>query len=719
MAPFVFCLRSSGPRLRWGTLLGVVLAVLLGCVRLYFTDSFSLDFPGIMGLGLHFRNDGFRSLYALLASFMWLISGMLSPQYFHHDHHQGRYLFFNLLTLGATLGVFFSDDLYTTLVFFEIMSLASYVWVVQEEEPAAMRAGQTYLAVAVIGGLTTLMGLFLLYRELGTLSFDGLLAARRQGLGSSGTITAATWLTLFGFAAKAGLFPLHIWLPKAHPVAPAPASALLSGMLTKTGIFGLIVICSRLMPGDHAFGRMLLILGSITMFLGALLALFSVNLKRTLACSSVSQIGFITVGLATAVLLGHHGTLAAYGSILHMVNHSLIKLCLFLSAGCVFMNLEELDLNRIRGFGRRKPFLHAVFLCGGLALACIPPFGSGYNSKSLLHEGLLEYIAHSRETGGSWMAYKAIEILFLISGGLTIAYMIKLYVCIFHEKNPSRQTEFDQMTGYASPLSRIALAASCIMLPLFGLMGSLMTPFAVRSMPFFGFHPLTHPIFYFSLENLKGAMESLVIGLAVYFLIVRRFLMRKTASGTEYVNRWPAWLDLENSVYRPVLHWLPTLLSVPDRLIMGYADSALIRQYIPRFVSAVVSFVASLPESRLIKDWIPRACMFITRFLVELPEIVVYFSRRTIFHFRKTRKPVPVGTRVTYALGTGLNRIVRILNRTLLIHHPLREDYEYVLDASHEEAHREVEEIGHSVSYGLLLLVLGLTAVILILLFQQ
>ena len=126
---------------------------------------------------LHLSADGFRGVYATVAAFMWMATGWFSPEYFTHYRNRNRYYFFNLMTLGATLGVFLSDDLYTTLIFFEIMSLTSYVWVAQEETPGALRAGATYLAVAIIGGLTTLMGLFLLYHQLGTLSFEGMKAA--------------------------------------------------------------------------------------------------------------------------------------------------------------------------------------------------------------------------------------------------------------------------------------------------------------------------------------------------------------------------------------------------------------------------------------------------------------------------------------------------------------------------------------------------------------
>ncbi|MBQ7306551.1 MAG: sodium:proton antiporter, partial [Clostridia bacterium] len=128
------------------------------CVLTWNSEA-SFAWEGFCGLGLHLKVDGFRSLYACIAAFMWMMSGLFSHEYFAHYHNRNRYYFFNLMTLGATLGVFLSDDLYTTFIFFEIMSLTSYTWVAQEETPGAMRAAATYLAVAVIGGLTTLMGL--------------------------------------------------------------------------------------------------------------------------------------------------------------------------------------------------------------------------------------------------------------------------------------------------------------------------------------------------------------------------------------------------------------------------------------------------------------------------------------------------------------------------------------------------------------------------------
>ncbi len=659
MAVIAACISKRSPFLRDALVVGTGIATFALCVLLAFQGKSELVIPGVCGFGLTFQADGFRAIYACIAAFMWMMSGIFSPEYFsHHAENRGRYSLFNLLTLGATLGVFYSNDLYTTFIFFEIMSVTSFVMVAHEETPGAMRAAYTYLAVAVIGGMTTLMGLFLLYKQLGTLGFEAMQTARAAG---TADLTAAAWLVIVGFAAKAGLYPLHIWLPKAHPVAPAPASALLSGILTKSGVFGLIVVCSRLMAGDAAFGNLLMVFACITMFLGALLALFSVDLKRTLACSSMSQIGFITVGLATMVLLGEHGSFAAYGTVMHMANHSLIKLVLFMAAGVVYMNTHSLDLNVIRGYGRKKFVLHLCFLLGALSIACIPPIGSGYNSKSLLHEALLELIVHQQEHGHIWVPYKAAEILFLISGGLTIAYMVKLYICIFWQKNPTRQEEYNASGRSMNPLSALALIGSAIVLPFLGAMpATFLTPLGDMSAHFFQQHAPEHAIAYFCAANLEGAAISISIGAAVYLLIVRPLLMKKDENGLRvYVNRWPATLDLEDA-------------------------------------------------SKFTLTFIPRAVTTIIRGVAELPEHIVFFLRKTVFAVSHAHRRPPVGNRFTWTVGNAMNAVSKLLNRLFHREKPFRTDFEYVLDASWTELRKSTGLFTVSVSFGLLLMCVGL-----------
>ena len=615
-------------------------------------DTMDLVIPGFCGMGMHLRLDGFRIIYVLIAIVMWAVCGLFSLEYMRHYGNRRRYYVFFWITFLATAGVFLSADLYTTFIFFEIMSFTSYVWVAFDEKKESLRAAETYLAVAVIGGLVMLMGLFLLYDMTGTLEMDGLGRAVEEvlsgngvyGSGGTGRLYAAGGLLLFGFGAKAGCFPLHIWLPKAHPVAPAPASALLSGILTKAGVFGIVVVSCVMFGTDGNWGLLVAVLGFITMFLGALLALFSVNLKRTLACSSVSQIGFILTGIGMCCLLksaGQGNGLAVRGTFLHMVNHSMFKLVLFLCAGVVFMNLHQLDLNDIRGFGRKKPALLFCFLMGALGISGIPMW-SGYVSKTLLHEGIVEYgemlargmgpasgsLIGSAGGGvhpaggiygisavlGAPAVWKAAEWLFLLTGGMTLAYMLKLFIALFVDRHPVRQQEFDAMSsGYMNPVSRTVLCICAAVIPVFGSCPHLfMDRAADLGQGFFQGDLLGHKVPYFAAGNLKGAALTIGIGIVLYMAVVRGLLMEKAESGGQaegrwdnggsssevngkvcglylyrYVDRWPKWLDLEELIYRPILAVaLPGIFGAVFRFVDRYLVSTAVNLFLQ--VSAVL-----------------------------------------------------------------------------------------------------------------------------------
>ncbi|KXL53320.1 hydrogenase-4 component B [Anaerotignum neopropionicum] len=551
----------------------VTFLVLLGAVLLFGKHA-SFTIPGFCGLGLHFDGDELRVVMAILTSFIWFMTTVFSKEYFALYRNRNRYYFFLLMTLGATLGVFLSADLYTTFIFFEIMSFTSFVLVIHDESEAAIRAAHTYLGIAVIGGLITLTGLFMMYHMAGTLNIDALaefVASQEE----KKAIYAVGVLILVGFGAKAGLFPLHVWLPEAHPVAPAPASALLSCILTKSGVYGMLVLSCKLFLHDANWGNLILILGVITMVLGAVLAVFSIDLKRTLACSSLSQIGFIAVAIGMQGLLGSHNALAAGGTILHLVNHSLLKLVLFMSAGVVYMNLHRLHLNEIRGWGKDKPLLKFVFLMGVLGITGIP-FWNGYISKTLIHESIVEYIEILHHAGQATTYMQTVEWLFLFSGGLTLAYMTKIFVAVFVETNPYPGNAAHHNEGpYMNRLSAIILVVCAVILPLLGALPQFTgEKIAEASYHFMGAHGPEHAVHYFAWVNLKGAVLSVVIGALVYFLFIRKVLMEKDDNGNMvYVDRWPKGLNLENKIYRPVLlSFLPFAGSLLARFVSTLTD---------------------------------------------------------------------------------------------------------------------------------------------------
>lgn len=596
------------PRTAWPLLLAEVLLVIVLC----FFQPLELHIPHILISGLHLRFDGFRALYAFLTATAWLLSGLFSQEYGKLLHQHGRYYSFMLLTLAGTMGVFLSSNLMTTWICFEFMSFSSYVLVAHEEDAAALKAAGSYLTYGVIGGLAILMGLLLLYHQTGTLDVDNLASACAT-LSFTDLLPAGLCM-LAGFGAKAGMFPLHTWLPAAHPVAPAPASALLSGIIVKTGIFGIALVTVNVFTGHSeaaissdislsvGWGNILLVLAVLTMVIGGLLALFSVNLKRTLACSSMSQMGFVIFGLACTSFLGSHSPLAASGAILHMVNHTLFKQVLFTLAGIVILNTGSLNLNDIKGFGKGKPLLMIAYLCAALGIGGIPLF-SGYISKTLLHEGLVHYMASSPS---GW--YTAAEWLFLFSGGLTVAYMIKLFVVLFIDQPTKAYTPAQPENAHGSYMTKtttFALLLPALALPIMGLLPHLtMDKIATGSLSFFGGGELSG-IAYFSLENLKGGLISIAIGLFLYFVVVRLLLMKKGV----YLDRWPKFIDLERFLYIPVF-----------------------LRFLPSFFGGIC------------------------RIICDLPDLIILFLRRTFFHEAKSHASPIAHHRFAYYLGSFLDR---------------------------------------------------------------
>lgn len=590
----------------------LVLCLIINCFYKKNAENDIITVAGTAGLGLNFMYSGFRAVFAILTAFAWLVTFMFSKDYMSKDNMVVRYDFFNLLTLGATFGIFFSADFFTLFVFFEIMSFSSFMWVTHRQTKESLYAAGTYLGIAVAGGLAILMGIFLVYDELGTVMFSQLIELGRP-LADKTKLYIAAGCMFAGFGAKAGAFPLHVWLPESYTQAPVPATALLSAILSKTGIFGLLLVSSSIFAHDAYWGLFLMIVGVLTMILGGIRGVLSSNLKTTIAYSSMSQIGFIIFGIAMQDIIGQLFNnmtqmsakmfeiqqeafeMAAGGTVLHMVNHSLVKLVLFLIAGTVFMNTGDYDLNRVRGFGRNKPFLNVCFLAGAAGVGGIPLL-NGYISKTLLHESIVEYQEMIAEgfTGidgfaGTILAngdfFKAMEYLFLFAGGLTIAYMAKLYIVLFVEKNPDEmvQKSYNYKKNYLSPLGRVSIALCALPIPFIGIIPHLTADKLMKTgieltdreiNGFYnGFQIVPH---YFALSNLAGALISIAIGALVYILIVRVFMLRREDHSSKcrtYRDLWPVWLDMEKYIYRAVIYRaIPFVICVFSRILDSITD---------------------------------------------------------------------------------------------------------------------------------------------------
>ena len=245
------------------------------------------------------RVDPTALIIALATAFVWLLATIFGTSYMRGEHARARFDAFMLLTLAGNIGVLLAGDYFTLFVFFEVMAIASFVLVIHGQNPQSMQAGRLYLYMSVIGGLVLLGGVMTLAAFTGTTDIVPLgdrLAELPPWLS-----LAIPMAILVGFATKAGMFFLHVWLPEAHPVAPSPASALLSGLMVKVGVYGILRTSTILLiPGDEAGGQLMqtvglvLILGAVaTMIVGMVNASFCSNCKELLAYSTISQVGFI------------------------------------------------------------------------------------------------------------------------------------------------------------------------------------------------------------------------------------------------------------------------------------------------------------------------------------------------------------------------------------------------------------------------------------------
>jgi hydrogenase-4 component B len=346
---------------------------------------------------------------------------------------------------------------------------------------------------------------------------------------------------------------------------------------------------------DLAWGTMLLIPAVITMVLGAVLGVFSNDLKRTLACSSVSQIGFILTGIAMLVLLGEYNALAARGTFLHMLNHSLFKLILFVAAGVVYINRHELDLNKIRGFGRGKPLFFFIFTMAALGITGVPLW-SGYISKTLLKKSLSEgyYLFQALPL---YLPLRISYWALIFTGGLTFAYMTKLFVTLFIDKGEHSGEHAKEEKRYISIPSAIALTGAAMLVPFMGIFTDIKDTLAGFAKNFFHGYSLKYAIPYFEWVNISGALISIGIGVAVYLLVVRGLLMRRSESGAKvHIDVLPAWLDLESLVYRPALGFLTRYTCILARAISSMPDT-LVRIAVSRNTSSFTKALAALPDA--------------------------------------------------------------------------------------------------------------------------
>ena len=341
------------------------------------------------GLALVLRAEPLSLLFAVLSALLWLLTTIYALGYLKGSPHQSRFFGFFSLCVTATVGISFSGNLVTFLVFYELLTLVTYPLVVHTGTPAAFRSGRLYLRYTLGGGLSVLVGVVWLTALVGDVEFTpgGVAAIRELAEQDPGTAVAIFALIAAGLGVKAALFPLHGWLPRAM-VAPAPVSALLHAVaVVKAGVFGLVRLIDDVygvqVANELGVLLPLLVLACFTVVYGSVRALMQDDLKKRLAYSTVSQVSFITIGIALVSELGTAGGLT------HLVHQGLMKITLFFCAGLFAQVLGVKAVSGLAGLGRRMPWTCAAFTVGAFGMIGVPPV-AGFVSKWQLGLGALE-----------------------------------------------------------------------------------------------------------------------------------------------------------------------------------------------------------------------------------------------------------------------------------------------------------------------------------------
>jgi hydrogenase-4 component B len=512
-------------------------AVLAGMATLMSGAVLTDTLPfGLPWLHWHIRIDPLSGFFLCVLGLPLVAVSLYGPGYireFEHGKHSlsALGLFTGLFVAGMEL-VLLADDAFLFMIAWELMSVASYFLVAfQHDHAANRRAAFLYLLMAEVGAIAIILAYGVLAGFGGGLTFDALRGASLTPLWAS----IAFILGLVGFGMKAGLVPIHAWLPEAHPVAPSHISALMSGVMLKIAVYGFIRFTFDLLDQLHwQWGVVVLIIGSASALLGILYALQQQNLKRLLAYSSVENIGivFLALGLTLIFLSTGQtqlGTMGLVAALLHCLNHALFKSLLFLGAGAILHQTHEQSLENMGGLIHRMPKLAVLFLVGTLSIAALPPL-NGFVSEWLIFQTALQ--AGGLESGVLRSLIPTASAILALTSALAATCFVKVYGVAFLGLPRSHHLAHANEVQHPGMLAGLALLAACCILigvfpiPLINGMGALtqqMTGYTLPNISALGWLWLT-PV---SPEVASYAPAlvffcTLVVGWLCYYLLYRR-----------------------------------------------------------------------------------------------------------------------------------------------------------------------------------------------------
>jgi hydrogenase-4 component B len=450
-----------------GAAVGLALAA-LGAQAVWLPPE-SMVLPlGLPDLPFHLRLDPLAGFFLLLLGGVGAGISVYAGGYFQSESalRLGLICLQYHVFMASMAFVILADDAYLFMVAWETMALSSYFLVTTDHRvPAIRAAGFLYLLIAHIGAIAVLLCFGVLHGGQGDYRFAALRAAELTPFWSS----AAFALAFIGFGAKAGMIPLHAWLPEAHPAAPSPVSALMSGVMIKTAIYGMVrVIYDLIGEVRWEWGVVVLLIGAGTTLFGVLFALMQHDLKRLLAYHSVENIGIILLGLGMSMVFfgfGHPaaGALGLIAALYHTLNHAVFKGLLFLGAGSILHSTGLKDLNHMGGLIRTMPAVAFHFLIGALAISALPPL-NGFVSEWLTFQTALQ--APLLEHGVVRSLLPLFAATLALAGALTAMCFVKVYGVAFLGQPRGKAQVFPD----AGPSERLGLAwlsAACLVLGLF------------------------------------------------------------------------------------------------------------------------------------------------------------------------------------------------------------------------------------------------------------
>lgn len=426
-----------------GSFFGICASLKALLLHEIFSVNFNSSFPSV---SLSFRMDSLAAFFVLVISIIALLASVYALGYVKHFY--GKYnlgalgFFYNIFILGMLLVVTASNAVFF-LVVWEIMSLASYFLVVYERnEKDNVRAGSLYFIMTHVGTAFILLAFLLLYKVTGSLDFEII----KNSLGEIPLAfkNAIFLAALIGFGTKAGIIPLHIWLPSAHPAAPTHVSALMSGVMIKTGIYMMIRLFMDILPNAPLWwGLAILIIGAVSSLLGVLYALSEHDIKRLLAYHSIENIGIILLGLGSSLVFLSLGlkSLAIIGmmaALFHTLNHATFKSLLFLGAGSVISKTHTRNIEEYGGLIKYMPQTAFFFLVGSMAISALPPF-NGFFSEWLTFQTLFSGISRSGQLS-QWVFILAAGSL-AFTGGLAAACFVKAFGATFLARPRSEEVK--------------------------------------------------------------------------------------------------------------------------------------------------------------------------------------------------------------------------------------------------------------------------------------